>query len=113
MTGLVCNNMASAHFCNDVQAVQPKLEAMEAAWYRLHSISGAATPDQVIAYWEGTAARFQTGFLSLCVIALRKPSNICLSSYKLIGWIYLLDNTLQDSATPISRHPGILNCAHP
>ena len=35
------------------QAVQPKLEAMEAAWYRLHSISGAATPDQVIAYWEG------------------------------------------------------------
>lgn len=37
------------------QAVQPKLEAMEAAWYRLHSISGAATPDQVITYWEGTA----------------------------------------------------------
>lgn len=36
-----------------MQAVQPKLEAMEAAWYRLHSISGAATPDQVIAYWEG------------------------------------------------------------
>lgn len=35
-----------------VQAVQPKLEAMEAAWYRLHSISGAATPDQVIAYWD-------------------------------------------------------------
>lgn len=39
--------------CVLVQAVQPKLEAMEAAWYRLHSISGAATPDQVIAYWEG------------------------------------------------------------
>lgn len=39
--------------CILVQAVQPKLEAMEAAWYRLHSISGAATPDQVIAYWEG------------------------------------------------------------
>ena len=39
--------------CMLVQAVQPKLEAMEAAWYRLHSISGAATPDQVIAYWEG------------------------------------------------------------
>ncbi len=39
--------------CVVFQAVQPKLEAMEAAWYRLHSISGAATPDQVIAYWEG------------------------------------------------------------
>ena len=39
--------------CVLVQAVQPKLEAMEAAWYRLHAISGAATPDQVIAYWEG------------------------------------------------------------
>ena len=36
-----------------VQAVQPKLEAMEAAWSRLHTISGAATPDQVISYWEG------------------------------------------------------------
>ena len=40
----------------DLQAVQPKLEAMEAAWYRLHSISGAATPDQVISYWEGMPA---------------------------------------------------------
>ena len=39
--------------CIVLQAVQPKLEAMEAAWFRLHSISGAATPDQVIAYWEG------------------------------------------------------------
>lgn len=49
--------MTDAHqhpsVCILVQAVQPKLEAMEAAWYRLHSISGAATPDQVIAYWEG------------------------------------------------------------
>ncbi|DBA93849.1 hypothetical protein WJX82_009274 [Trebouxia sp. C0006] len=40
-----------------LQAVQPKLEAMEAAWYRLHSISGAATPDQVIAYWEGLRSK--------------------------------------------------------
>ncbi|KAA6428968.1 MAG: hypothetical protein FRX49_01078 [Trebouxia sp. A1-2] len=39
------------------RAVQPKLEAMEAAWYRLHSISGAATPDQVIAYWEGLRSK--------------------------------------------------------
>ncbi len=44
---------------------------MEAAWYRLHSISGAATPDQVIAYWEGTAAScFDTFDKNLCVLAL-------------------------------------------
>ena len=85
---------------------------MEAAWYRLHSISGAATPDQVIAYWEGTAAsRFQTVLVNLCVLALRKPSHPCLSSCKLTGWNSLLDYTLQDSATPMST--GILNCAQP
>jgi len=85
---------------------------MEAAWYRLHSISGAATPDQVIAYWEGTPTScFQTVLLNLCVLALRKPSNPCLPSYKLIGWNSLLDNTLQDLATPIST--DILNCAQP
>ena len=74
---------------------------MEAAWYRLHSISGAATPDQVIAYWEGTAAsRFQAIFLTLCALTLCKPSHPSLSSYKLTDWSSLLDNTLQDSATP-------------
>lgn len=36
-----------------LQALQPKLEAMEASWYRLHSISGADTPEEVISYWEG------------------------------------------------------------
>ena len=36
-----------------VAALAPKLEAMEAAWYRLHTISGADTPEEVIAYWEG------------------------------------------------------------
>ena len=50
--------------CHFVQAVQPKLEAMEAAWYRLHSISGAATPDQVIAYWEGALSALK------CVLIL-------------------------------------------
>jgi len=85
---------------------------MEAAWYRLHSISGAATPDQVIAYWEGTAAScFQTVAMNLCVLALLKPSHPCLLSCKLTGWSSLLDNTLQDLATPILT--GLLNCAQP
>ncbi len=36
-----------------MQALQPKLEAMEAMWFRLHSISGAETPDDVVSHWEG------------------------------------------------------------
>ena len=40
-----------------VQALQPKLEAMEASWYRLHSISGADTPEEVISYWEGESSQ--------------------------------------------------------
>ncbi len=85
---------------------------MEAAWYRLHSISGAGTPDQVIAYWEGTAASCsETVAMSLCVLALGKPSHPCSMSYMLTGWSSLLDNTFQDLATPILT--GILNCAQP
>ena len=40
-----------------LQALQPKLEAMEASWYRLHSISGADTPEEVISYWEGESSQ--------------------------------------------------------
>ncbi|KAK9808645.1 hypothetical protein WJX72_001158 [[Myrmecia] bisecta] len=40
-----------------LQALQPKLEAMEASWYRLHTISGADTPEEVIAYWEGLRSK--------------------------------------------------------
>ena len=36
-----------------MQALQPKLEAMEAMWFRLHSISGADSPDDVVSHWEG------------------------------------------------------------
>lgn len=40
-----------------LQALQPKLEAMEASWYRLHSISSADTPEEVISYWEGESSQ--------------------------------------------------------
>lgn len=36
-----------------VAALAPKVEAMEASWNRIRTISGADTPDDVIAYWEG------------------------------------------------------------
>ena len=35
------------------QTLQPKLEVLEAAWARLHTITGAEAPEDVIAYWEG------------------------------------------------------------
>lgn len=36
-----------------VQGLQPKVEKLEAAWARLHTITGAETPEEVIAYFEG------------------------------------------------------------
>lgn len=36
-----------------LSAVVPELEALEASWARLHGICGAATADDVIAYWQG------------------------------------------------------------
>ena len=35
------------------QSLQPQVEKMEAAWARLHTITGAETPEEVIAYFEG------------------------------------------------------------
>lgn len=31
----------------------PELETLEATWARLHGICGAATADDLIAYWQG------------------------------------------------------------
>ena len=39
------------------QSLQPKVEKMEAAWARLHTITGAETPEEVIAYFEGKLHR--------------------------------------------------------
>ena len=39
-----------------LSAVVPQLEALEATWARLHGICGAATADDVIAYWQGELA---------------------------------------------------------
>lgn len=36
-----------------LSAVVPELEALEASWARLHGICGAATAEDVIAYWQG------------------------------------------------------------
>ncbi len=39
-----------------VAALAPKVEAMEASWNRIRTISGADTPEEVLAYWEGEPA---------------------------------------------------------
>ena len=38
-----------------LSAVVPELEALEASWARLHGICGAATAEDVIAYWQGAS----------------------------------------------------------
>ena len=37
-----------------MQAMQPKLEALEEAWSRLHTITGADNPEKLVAYWQGS-----------------------------------------------------------
>lgn len=36
-----------------VQALAPKLESMEAAWAGLHTLTGADTPEEIIAFLKG------------------------------------------------------------
>ena len=40
-----------------IQEVAPKIEAMEASWNRLRTITGADEPEEVIAYWEGLQSK--------------------------------------------------------
>lgn len=35
--------------------VMPQLEALEAQWARLHALTGADSPDDVISHWKGAA----------------------------------------------------------
>ncbi|CAL5218617.1 g317 [Coccomyxa viridis] len=44
-------------FERQLQSLQPKVEKMEAAWARLHTITGAETPEEVIAYFEGLKSK--------------------------------------------------------
>ena len=39
-----------------VQALAPKLESMEAAWAGLHTLTGADTPEEIIAFLKGAVA---------------------------------------------------------
>eukprot|EP00877_Chromochloris_zofingiensis_P014096 jgi/Chrzof1/8940/Cz03g30020.t1 len=42
-----------------VAALAPKIEAMEASWNRLRTVSGAETPEDVIDFWEGLKSKEQ------------------------------------------------------
>ena len=35
------------------QELQPQLEALEAQWFRLHTLTGSNTPEEVLSFWEG------------------------------------------------------------
>lgn len=62
------------------QALQPKLESMEASWYRLHTITGADTPEEVIDYWLGLKSKEENmrELVRLAeVITLLSPSCTC------------------------------------
>lgn len=40
-----------------VQALAPKVEAMEASWNRIRTVTGAETAEDVIVHWEGLKAK--------------------------------------------------------
>lgn len=43
-------------WCASAQALAPKLESMEAAWAGLHTLTGADTPEEIIAFLKGALA---------------------------------------------------------
>ena len=48
-----CHGICRARGAVLVQGLQPQVEKMETAWARLHTITGAETPEEVLAYFEG------------------------------------------------------------
>ena len=52
-----------------LQALQPQLDALEAQWFRLHTLTGAATPEEVLAFWDGALplalARFRPALTAI------------------------------------------------
>lgn len=59
-----------------MQSLQPKVEKMEAAWARLHTITGAETPEEVIAYFKG---KFSQRILchQCCIMRAMQTSCFC------------------------------------
>ncbi len=53
--GLMWHSMHAQ--CTHYTRAQPQVEAMEASWNRIRTISGAETSEDVIAYWEGLKAK--------------------------------------------------------
>lgn len=50
-----------------VASLAPKVEAMEASWNRIRTVSGAESADDVITFWEGLKAKEeQVGSMSAC-----------------------------------------------
>ena len=66
------------------QELQPKLESMEASWFRLHAITAADTAEEVVAFWEGMLTHVpQLSHLKLVMsyglsrLACRASSAVC------------------------------------
>ena len=59
-----------------MQSLQPKVEKMEAAWARLHTITGAETPEEVIAYFEGMPCQHTFGLS--CILCYCLATLYCL-----------------------------------
>ncbi|KAG2438191.1 hypothetical protein HXX76_005797 [Chlamydomonas incerta] len=57
-----------------VAALAPKVEAMEHSWNRIRTISGADTPEEVLAYWEGLKAK-EEQMRSLVSLAEQRESS--------------------------------------
>ena len=89
-------NLSPMHRCV-IQSLQPKVEKMEAAWARLHTITGAETPEEVIAYFEGAH----------CNCLLQCPSCACPSMQELQRALLTLAHLMkQDKYSFDTMHYG-------
>lgn len=44
---------ADERYACDVQELQPQLEGLELHWFRLHTLTGADTSEEVVNFWQG------------------------------------------------------------
>lgn len=60
-----------------VASLAPKIDALEALWNRVRTISGADTPEDVLAYWNSELRLGSAGLEAQCGAAERSTIHLC------------------------------------
>jgi hypothetical protein len=70
------HRLSMLHCAAQVASLAPKIDALEALWNRVRTISGADTPEDVLAYWN-SESRPELSWLGGSVYLACNPVHLC------------------------------------